>query len=209
MESSLSQPEKLTTAEYDIDKWFISDNKFHRLYPLYIQKLASQYWTPLKVAKYAAKFLVPGDGAKVLDIGSGAGKFCLAAAHFTPNGLFYGIEQRKNLLDSAIKAEYNLDLSNVFFMHGNFTQVDFTKFNHFYFYNSFYENVEGTAKIDNKIEHSLSLYNYYNSYLFTQLEKMPVGTRIATYHSREEIMPDGYRVIKTLFDKMLKFWIKS
>jgi SAM-dependent methyltransferase len=192
-----------------IDKWFIDDDKFHNLYPFHIQKLADKHWTPLKVAKYAAEFLVPEDGAKVLDIGSGAGKFCLAASHYKPNGLFYGIEQRKDLLDCAVEAEYKLDLNNLSFIHGNFTQIDFKQFDHFYFYNSFYENIEGTAKIDHKIQYSVSLYNYYNSYLFNQLEKMPVGTRVATYHTWENQMPPEYYILKTQFDKLLKFWIKA
>src|SRR5688572_30149587 len=115
-----------------IDKWFIDDKKFHNLYPLHIQKLADHHWTPLKVAKYAAEFLVPDKGTKVLDIGSGAGKFCLAASYYKSNGIFYGIEQRKDLLDSAVEAEYKLDLNNLTFLHGNFTQLDFTQFDHFY-----------------------------------------------------------------------------
>ena len=94
-------------------------------------------------------------------------------------------------------------------MHGNFTQLDFTQFDHFYFYNSFYENLDGTEKIDYKILHSLSLYNYYNFYLFNQLEKMPVGTRVATYHIFENKMPSGYHLVKAQFDQLLKFWIKK
>ena len=199
----------ITQKENYINEWFIDDSYFNNLYPLQIQKLADLHWTPLKVAKSAAGFLVPEDGAKVLDIGSGAGKFCLAASYYKPNGLFYGIEQRKNLLDCAIEAEYNLDLNNLSFMHGNFTQLDFTQFDHFYFYNSFYENIEGTEKIDYKIQHSLSLYKYYNSYLFNQLERMPVGTRVVTYHSCEDYMPPGYFIVETEFDKLLKFWMKA
>ena len=198
----------LAQKNWYIDKWFIDDEKFHQLYPLHIQKLADKHWTPLKVAKYAADFLASENGAKVLDIGSGAGKFCLAASHFKPNALFYGIEQRKGLLDCSEEAACKLDLTNLSFFHGNFTQLDFTKFDHFYFYNSFYENIKGTAKIDHKIEYSLSLYNYYNSYLFNQLEKMPGGTRVATYHTLENHMPSGYFIVKTQFNKMLKFWIK-
>lgn len=199
----------LAQKNWYIDEWFIDDDKFHSLYPPHIQKLADRHWTPLKVAKYAAEFLVPEDGAKVLDIGSGAGKFCLAASYYKPNGFFYGIEQRKDLLDCAVEAEYNLSLNNLSFMHGNFTQINFKQFDHFYFYNSFYENIDGTAKIDHKIEYSLSLYNYYNSYLYNQLEKMPAGTRVATYHSWENQMPPAYYIIKTQFDKLLKFWIKA
>lgn len=79
----------------------------------------------------------------------------------------------------------------------------------FIFYNSFYENIEGTVKIDHTIQYSVSLYNYYNAYLFKQLEKMPDGTRVATYHTWENQIPPGYYVVKTQFEKQLKFWIKT
>lgn len=199
----------LAQKNYYTNKWFIDDEAFHELYPLPIQKLADKHWTPLRVAECVAEFLIPEDGAKVLDIGSGVGKFCLAASHYKPNGLFYGIEQRKDLLDNAVEAGYKLELDNITFLHGNFTQLDFSEFNHFYFYNSFYENIEGTEKIDYTIQHSLSLYNYYNLYLFNQLKKLPVGTRVATYHTWEDQMPPGYYIVKTQFDKLLKFWIKA
>ena len=123
--------------------------------------------------------------------------------------MFYGVEQRKDLLDCAIEAEYNLNLNNLSFIYGNFTQLDFTQFDHFYFYNSFQENIEGTEKIDYKIQHSLSLYNYYNSYLFNQLEKMPVGTRVVTYHTWDDQMPSGYHIVNSEFDKLLKFWMRA
>ena len=192
-----------------LDKWFIDDDNFHKLYPIRIQKLAGKHWTPLKVGKCAADFLVVEEGARVLDIGSGAGKFCLAAGHFKPAGLFYGIEQREGLVDIAVETSHKLDLHNVTFLEGNFTQLDFTQFDHFYFYNSFYENLEGTEKIDHSIQYSLSLYNYYNSYLYNQLEKMPLGTRVATYESLGDEMPPDYYIVKTQFDKSLKFWIKA
>jgi len=198
-----------TQNRWQIDEWFIDDDKFNSLYPPRIQKLADQHWTPLQVAKYAADFLVPEDGVKVLDIGSGAGKFCLAASHYKSNGFFYGIEQRIELIDSAREAKSRLGINNLSFMHGNFTQIDFKQFDHFYFYNSFYENIAGTAKIDYTIEYSLSLYNYYNSYLFNQLEKMPFGTRVATYHTWNNQMPPGYKLVETQMDKLLNFWIKS
>lgn len=199
----------LSTENPRLKGWFNSDKDFHRLYPLDIQKLANRHWTPLDVARTASEFLAPGNGLKILDIGSGVGKFCLTAGHYRPNGLFYGIEQRKDLHDYSHRVKDQLKLSNVSFRNGNFTQLDFAKFDHFYFYNSFYENITGIEKIDNKIEHSLSLFNYYNWYLYKQLEQKPAGTRIATYHSLEDEIPRSYYVVKTHFDGQLKFWIKA
>ncbi len=201
-------PAKLQNS-LETDEWFIDDDKFNSLYPLRIQKLAELHWTPLQVAEHASAFLVPKEGAKILDIGSGAGKFCLVASHYKPQGFFYGIEQRIELINVAREAKNRLRLHNLSFVHGNFTQIDFKQFDHFYFYNSFYENVMGTSKIDYKIDYSLSLYNYYNSYLFSQLEKMPAGTRVATYHTFDIQMPQGYDLVEKQMGKLLHFWIKS
>lgn len=187
---------------------FENDETFNKLYPLRIRSKAASHWTPLEIVKHATEFLAPEKNVHVLDIGSGAGKFCLAAAHHRPEALFYGVEQRKELVEYALASGKKLDLHNVCFIHGNFTQLDFRQFDHFYFFNSFYENLEGADKIDDTLEYSLSLYNYYNSYLFKELEQKPKGTRIVTYHSLEGEIPPGYYTVKTYMDGLLKCWIK-
>lgn len=190
------------------EKWFATDEQFNQLYPLSIQALARRHWTPLSVARKAAGFLAAENNVRILDIGSGVGKFCLAAAYYKPKAFYYGIEQRKSLVSHAEKAREILHLQNVSFVNGNFTQLDFRKYDHFYFYNAFYENLAGTEKIDDSIDYSGELFNYYNRYLFKQLEKKPAGTRLATFHSMEEEIPQGYHVVGSEMDNLLKFWIK-
>lgn len=191
-----------------IDNWFDSDCKFHRLYPLYIQALAQKHWTPLKVAEKASNFLAAKPGEKILDIGSGPGKFCLSGAYYNPSAHFYGIEQRKDLVFHATIAKEMLGFNNVTFISGNLVNLDFSQYHHFYFFNSFYENLPGTYKIDNNLTYSRYLYNNYNRYLCDQLEKMPPGTRLATYYCSEEEIPDGYHLVGTEIDHLLSFWIK-
>ncbi len=198
----------LTGVRIFAEKWFASDEQFNQLYPLSIQALARRHWTPLSVARKAAGFLAAENNVRILDIGSGVGKFCLAAAYYKPNAFYYGIEQRKSLVSHAEKAREILHLQNVSFVNGNFTQLDFRKYDHFYFYNAFYENLAGTEKIDDSIDYSGELFNYYNRYLFKQLEKKPAGTRLATFHSMEEEIPQGYHVVGSEMDNLLKFWIK-
>ncbi len=198
----------LTGIRIFAEKWFASDEQFNQLYPLSIQALARRHWTPLSVARKAAGFLAAENNVRILDIGSGVGKFCLAAAYYKPNAFYYGIEQRKSLVSHAEKAREILHLQNVSFVNGNFTQLDFRKYDHFYFYNAFYENLAGTEKIDDSIDYSGELFNYYNRYLFKQLEKKPAGTRLATFHSMEEEIPQGYHVVGSEMDNLLKFWIK-
>ncbi len=188
--------------------WFNSDEQFGKLYPVPVQLLAKRHWTPLAVARLAADFLAATNGAKILDIGSGSGKFCLAAAFIKPRSFFYGVEQRKHLVYNAETARQITRLKNVSFIHGNFTQLDFGQYDHFYFYNSFYENLSYTDKIDDSIDYSGELYNYYNRYLYKQLDLKPAGTRLATFHSLENEIPPDYHVVGTEVDNLLKFWIK-
>lgn len=188
--------------------WFASDKIFNSIYPKPIQEVAEKHWTPLEVAKKAAAFLAASPDVKILDIGSGSGKFCLTAAHYHPLTFFYGIEQRANLVELSTDLAVKLQLANVSFICNNITNVDFEKFDHFYFYNSFYENITGTQKIDSSIKYSEELYNYYNRYLYKQLDKKPTGTRLVTYHSFGIETPSGYEIVHTDYNEFLKFWVK-
>ena len=188
--------------------WFVSDLIFNSLYPKPIQEVAEKHWTPINVAKKAAAFLATSENVKVLDIGSGSGKFCLIAAHEHPLTNFYGVEQRQNLVDLSTELAKELQLENIFFICENICNIDFEMYDHFYFYNSFYENVPGTQKIDSTIKYSEDLYNYYNRYLYRQLKKKPSGTRLVTYHSFGREIPAGYEVVNTDYNEFLKFWVK-
>ena len=188
--------------------WFDSDKIFNSLYPKPIQEVAEKHWTQLEVARKSAAFLAISPDVKVLDIGSGSGKFCLTAAHYHPQTFFYGIEQRANLVELSTELAQKLQLANVSFICDNITNIDLENFDHFYFYNSFYENVAGTQKIDSSIKYSDELYNYYNRYLYKQLNKKSPGTRLVTYHSFGIETPPNYEIVHTDYNEFLKFWIK-
>lgn len=192
----------------DREKWFVSDAVFNQLYPLPLHKYDGKHWTSLAVAREAAAFLAAEKNVSILDIGSGIGKFCMGAAYYKPDAYYFGVEQRKNLVEYAENARDVLRQDNVSFIEGNFTQLDFTNYDHFYFYNAFYENIEGIEKMDDSVDYSVELYNYYNRYLYKQLESKPDGTRIATYHSLEYEIPPTYHVVGSAFEDILKFWIK-
>ena len=203
----MNAKQKLKNREPEID-WFRSDFNFNLLYPAAIQAVAAKHWTPLEVAKKSADFLAISSGVKVLDIGSGAGKFCLTAAHYHPETSFYGIEQRKDLVELCNDLKKKLELNNISFICNNITNIDFAEYDHFYFYNSFYENIDGTLKIDYKVEYSEELYDVYNRYLYKQLDKKPPGTRLVTYHSFGSEIPKEYEIVNTDYEEYLKFWIK-
>lgn len=185
-----------------------NDTNFNELYPDSIQLMARRHWTPLHIAKLATTFLADDPGCKILDIGSGAGKFCLAAASYAPHCRFYGIEQRDYLIRHALKAQKVLDLHNVSFLRGNFTQLNLRDFNHFYFFNSFYENLDDLDRIDEQVPYSEAIYSHYVRSLHSALKNMPKGTKIVTYHSLNEEIPLGYDLVETLENGDLNFWKK-
>ena len=187
---------------------YSSDTAFDALYPAHIAQLASRHWTPLSVAKEAATFLAVGDSPRILDIGSGVGKFCLIGAHFFPSAFFAGVEHRVSLNTIATKLSMQLGLSNTAFFEGDFSSIDFSAYQHFYFYNSFYEHLELSDLIDDSVQISNELFHAYNRNLYKALKKMPSGTRIATFHSTENEMPTSYEVVGIGSNEDLKFWIK-
>lgn len=187
---------------------FSNDAAFDWMYPEHFQLLSLKHWTPLAIARKAAAFLSE-PGARVLDIGSGIGKFCLAAAYEFPETHFYGVEQRHELVYHAEEAKNYTQLHGVNFIHANITQVNFKEFDHFYFYNSFYENIGTGCPIDDTIEMSESLYAYYTQYLLNALDEKSPGTRLVTFHSFGEEVPPSYKLAGIAIDGLMKMWIKA
>ena len=189
--------------------YFKSDDDFNSLYPRPVRQVALKHWTPLGVAKKAASFLTTSPAEKILDIGSGAGKFCLSAAHYFPQYSFYGLEQRADLVQLCNELKEKLSLANVSFINENIVQADWTPYHHFYFYNSFYENITGAQKIDEAIAYSEQLYEDYNKFLLNKLMEKPAGTRIVTYHSFGLQLPPDYLLVNSELDEYLKYWVKE
>jgi predicted RNA methylase len=187
---------------------FSDDTEFDWLYPKHFQLLSLKHFTPLSIAQKAAEFLsLPN--TRVLDIGSGAGKFCITAGYHFPETFFYGVEQRHELHYLAESINRYTGLPNVNFIYGNVTQINFKEFDHFYFYNSFFENIDQMYQIDDTIELSEGLYNYYTQYLHMALSAKPSGTRLVTFYSLEQEIPPDYRLADVSYDTLLKMWIKE
>lgn len=194
--------DSLTSIQYQDDETF--DEHFSPR----IKKLSKTHWSPLPVIKKATAFLAYHSHTKIIDIGSGSGKFCIAGAHYHPSSEFHGVEQRENLHLTALRSKTLSGLTNVHFIHGDFTQLNLDDYNGIYFFNSFAENLYTFGRIDNTIHHSVSLYNYYANYLYKMLEEKPSGTRLASYHVNENEIPICYELIATDFKDNLKLWIR-
>ncbi|SFB55288.1 class I SAM-dependent methyltransferase [Algoriphagus aquimarinus] len=185
----------------------MKDEEFDSLYPVKIKKLSGTHWTPVDVAKKAMFFLCGAESKSILDLGSGAGKFCLiAAAHV--DAKITGVEQRENLIQISRKLAVKFQLQNLEFIHDDLNNLDFGAFDAFYFFNSFEENINLKDKLDKENRVDLELYHSYIALLSEKFKRLPVGTRIVTYCGEATEIPASYLLIKSSNKDKLRFWEK-
>lgn len=184
------------------------DRDFDQFFPRSVRELSVVHWTPVKVARRAAEYLVTAPGTKVLDIGCGPGKFCIVGALAT-EGLFKGVEQRADLCRVGQAAILKAKIPNAEIVHGNVMDLDFSEFDAFYLFNPFEENLGTTSPIDRTIELSETLYEGYTDHVASQLARAPLGTKVATFYGRCQEIPPGYEPVGTTGHRSLKFWVKQ
>ncbi len=186
----------------------ITDEEFDTIYPERARNLTQRHWTPVDVAIQAAEFLADNPDAKVLDIGSGVGKFCMIGAAVT-EGYFTGVEYRDYFFHLSEFVLECYGLPRVKFIHSNITNIKFQDYNGIYFFNSFQENIDDSAIIDPTVETGEEQYHLYTGYVFDQLSLMPIGTRLATYWGKNNKIPKQYTLLFSDFNGELKCWEKT
>ena len=186
----------------------LTDDEFDLLYPIKMKKLSGTHWTPVEVAKKAIAFLDQEGRKAILDLGSGAGKFCLVAAAYT-DSILTGVEQRENLVQLSRKIAAKFQMKNVNFIHDDLQNIDFEAYDAFYFFNSFEENIDLKDKLDKDNSINIEQYETYIRLIRDKFSGMRIGTRIVTYCGEVREIPDCYRLVKSGSKGKLKFWQKE
>ena len=159
-----------------------TDFDFDEIYPIEVKNISDIHFTPVDISILVARYLVTNKDSKILDIGSGVGKFCLIGSACS-EGTFTGVEQRQKFCAIADDIVIKFNLSNVTFIHSNITDVIFSDYTAFYFFNAFNENKHMANRIDDEALLGENLYEVYSNYVKEQLDIMPKGTKLVTYFS--------------------------
>lgn len=189
----------------------IPDEVFDAFLPPHIRRLSARHWTPVDVAVRAVELLVVRGGMKILDIGSGAGKFCLVGA-LCSDAIFVGVEQRPHLVELAAHLQRWLRIDRARFIHGNVAWMDWREYDGFYFFNPFFENVsDGLTHIDDTIELSARRRLEYIMATYARLLEARPGARVVTYHGFGGIMPNCYRKVheEPAGTDVLELWVRQ
>jgi hypothetical protein len=212
----LDAVEAAEVARALVDGAELSDVRFDRVYPTALRRVSSLHFTELHVVRKALELLDPRKGDMVLDVGSGAGKFCLAGALIT-EAHFLGLEQRPALVEAANSAASLLGAARAAFSVRDALEYDWSLFPMLYLFNPFEENVMPIGhRIDDGPPHSRERHLESVRAAQAKLEHMPRGTKVVTFHGLGGAMPDNYELMhqtlivmhQTLIgDGPLELWI--
>lgn len=184
-----------------------TDEEFDRIFSTPIRKMSAYHWSTVDACRQAADWLVTTPQTRVLDIGCGPGKFCAIGAMTTP-GHFTGVEQRGHLCRTARKmlARYRIERASI--IHANVIDLAFDRFDAFYLFNPFEENLNPTLKIDDAVPVCSELYDRYINHVHRELSRMRSGTRVVTFWGDCDEIPSCYDCVDSSFDSSLKLWVK-
>jgi SAM-dependent methyltransferase len=172
-----------------------SDPEFDQVYGHWHRSISVHYWTPVAIASRAARLLTAGGGRRVLDVGSGVGKFCIVGA-LTTDAVFVGVEQRPRLVAVAQGAAKRLGAGRAVFVAGDFVDLDFSKFDAFYLFNPFEEFVcVDRVPIDVSVDLSPDRFRYCVSVFMKKLRQVRRGARVLTYFGYGGPRPPGFRLV--------------
>lgn len=189
-----------------------ADRALDRFLPAELRVVSGQYWTPLLVAKRAAEWLDDLRIRTVVDIGSGAGKFCVAAA-LVSRCRFTGLEQRSSLVASAraLANVFGVD-DRVRFVEGALGVVATPIAEAYYLYNPFGQYSFGSSHdVDTDVEFSDERYAHDVAAVEQLLRRAAIGTCVLTYNGFGGRVPAGYEQIRVdpTLPSILRLWRKE
>jgi len=189
----------------------LSNAAFDHLLPLELRKVSDDYWTPLPVIRRVAEWLRAERVRTLVDIGSGAGKFCVATALLAPCRVI-GLEQRASLVEAArtLAARFEVD-DRVRFIAGDFGDTPTPAADAYYVFNPFGEYAFGAARdADDGVTFSEERYTRDVDALTRFLSRAPVGTLVITYNGFGADLPASYqeRRVDLSFRGALRLWKK-
>jgi predicted RNA methylase len=189
-----------------------TDLAFDRFLPDELRVVSQEYWTPLVVAKRIAEWLDDLRIRTVVDIGSGAGKFCVAAA-LVGGCRFTGLEQRSSLVASARALAKMFDVDDrVSFIEGAVGHVEAPVADAYYLYNPFGAYLFGSGHaVDTRLEFSAERYTHDVAAVEELLRRAPAGSCVVTYNGFGGRVPASYEQIRVdrELPSALRLWRKE
>jgi len=170
-----------------------SDRTFDDRMPEDLRACSGQHWTPLAVAARAAEWLDAAGARTVVDVGCGAGKFCVAVA-LAGKATVIGFEQRAHLVAATrdLAADFGV-ADRVSVVHGALGSTPLPVADAYYLFNPFGENLfDSDERVDDEVELGVERYVRDIITMERYLDHAPIGTLVITYNGFGGRLPEGY-----------------
>ena len=199
-----------TTTALSVGDFLSSDLEFDTIYDERTRELSTQHWTPIQVAARAATLLTQLGATRILDIGSGAGKFCIVGALST-GAHFLGVERRQHLVQIASDVASRLGAARATFVQADVATFSFDGFDGVYLYNPFYEQISRLIQpIDATLERSEDAYWHFVERTTEKLAAMAAPVAVVTFNGFGGTMPHGFTYLgdEPAGNDRLEMWLK-
>lgn len=174
----------------------VRDDVFDLVYPESVRRVSARFWTPVEVASMAGRWLSTLGARSILDVGSGAGKFCIVA-NLAAQCAVTGVEQRAHLVETARAAAASYG-ARAQYVHALIENLDPGPYDAFYLFNPFGENLyHPHEQLD--AEPELSALRYMNDLSIMEhwLDSADKGTCFVTYHGFGGRIPSNYVLLRS------------
>ncbi len=142
----------------------------------------------------------------MVDLGSGAGKFCLVAALLHPEVDWVGLERRAVLVREAERWRAAFGITNCHFEKTDAAAAPLGRFAGAYAFNPFFEHVDTGGRIADDTEFSVAAYRGSCAALRQNLAATPPGFRVVSYFCHGREIPTRFERIWEAEDGKLVGW---
>lgn len=187
----------------------VADAHFDSLLPARPRIRSASFWSAVEVAQTASRWLTTAGATRVLDVGSGVGKFCTIAALSTARRV-WGLELRAELVAVSRQLAHRLR-AEVEILEEPMESLDVSRFDGFYFFNPFAEHLmEPVERYDDQFPASPDGFLRDVSTVERWLRAAPLGTAMVTYNGLGGRIPLSWKVEKSRLvgGDYLRLWVK-
>lgn len=173
----------------------LGDVAFDAPYPKCVRRVSARFWTSVGIARRAAAMLCLAGAKRILDVGSGAGKFCIVGSLGWP-AEFWGVEHRPYLVRIAQSYARRVG-ARARFVCGTPDSMDLGAFDGLYLFNPFGENLGRVGDpLDGIVELSRERCVRDVRCIEEALERAAPGMGVVTYHGFGGSFPRGYERVR-------------